>query len=188
MTEEVHLVDDDHDLLAPVADGGEEESLRFRERTVGRGDEDDQVRPWNELGGEPLVLADDRVGPRGINDVDVAEQFDRRRHHLETVWSRAAGYGVGVLQPVDLRGCRRDPLRHESLSQQRVDEGAFSRVELANDHHEEQRVELPHGRGQRGLVVGGRPEPRQRVTQGGEQLASVRELIFGRRIEYARHA
>ena len=96
--EDVHLVDDDDDLLAPVADGGEEEPLRLGERPIGRGDEEDQVRAGHELGGEPLVLADDRVGAGRVDDVDVAQQLDRRASpRCETVWTGPTGHGVAVL-------------------------------------------------------------------------------------------
>ena len=69
--------------------GLEEEPLGFGERPVGRGDEQDEVGARDELGGEPLVLADDRVGAGRVDDVDVAQQLDRRRDHLQAVRSRS---------------------------------------------------------------------------------------------------
>ena len=64
----------------------EEDPLGLGERPIGRGDEQDQIRARDEIGGQPLVLADDGVGPGRVDDVDVAQQFDRRGHDLQTVW------------------------------------------------------------------------------------------------------
>ena len=80
------------------------------------------------------------------------------------------------------------PSCSSSLSEEGVDEGAFSGVELADDHQEEQLVELAHRRGQRGLVVASGAELGQRVAQGREQLARVGKLSFGPGIENAQHA
>ena len=107
---------------------------------------------------------------------------------LQTVWTGPAGHGVAVLQHLDLRGGRRHPFLQQHLSEESVDEGALARVELADDHQEEQLVELAHRRGQRGLVVVGRAELGQRVAQGREQLACVCKLSFGPGIENAQHA
>ncbi len=64
LVEDVDLVDDDDDLLAPAADLLEERALGLGERPVGGGHEQHQVGARHELGGDPLVLADDRVGAR----------------------------------------------------------------------------------------------------------------------------
>ena len=50
------------DLLAPVADVFEERPLAFGERTIRGRHEQHQVGLRHELVGEPLVLAEDRVG------------------------------------------------------------------------------------------------------------------------------
>ena len=72
--EHVDLVDDDDDLLAPVADGLEERALALGERPIGRRDEQHEVGLRHELAGQPLVLAEDRVGARRVDDVEIAEQ------------------------------------------------------------------------------------------------------------------
>ena len=48
--EDVDLVDDDHDFLAPGANRLEEGALGFGERPVRRGDEQDEIGPRHELG------------------------------------------------------------------------------------------------------------------------------------------
>jgi hypothetical protein len=79
----VDLVEDEHHLLAPGADLLEEGALALGERPVGRGDEEDEVGVGDELAGDRLVLAEDRVGPRGVDYLDLAQQLDRRgdEHH-----------------------------------------------------------------------------------------------------------
>ena len=74
--EDVDLVDDDDDLLAPAADLLEERALGFGERAVGGGHEQHEVRARDELRGDRFVLADDGVGAGRVDDVDVAQ--DRR--------------------------------------------------------------------------------------------------------------
>ena len=82
----VDLVDDEDDLLAPLPDLLQEGPLALGEGAVGRGDEQDQIGAGNEVAGQLLVAADDRVGARGVHDVDLAE-------HLG---------GMGTLQQVGL--------------------------------------------------------------------------------------
>ena len=79
------------------------------------------------------------------------------------------------------------PSASRAWADEGVDEGAFAGVELADDHQEEQGVELLYRRGQRGLVVGGGAEPGQRVAQGREQVACVCKLSFGTGVENAQH-
>jgi hypothetical protein len=71
---------------------------------------------------------------------------------VETVWTGPSSHSVAVFQHLDLRGCRRHPLRQQSLAEQGVNESAFSRIELAADDQEEELIELADRRGQRGLV------------------------------------
>ena len=76
--EDVDLVEDDDDLLAPGPDRLEERALGLGERPVRGGDEQHEIRPRHELRRQALVLADDRVGARRVDDVDVLEEVDRR--------------------------------------------------------------------------------------------------------------
>ena len=66
-------------FLPQSADRFEERALGLGERPVGRGDEQHQIGARHEIVGEPLVLADDGVGARRVDDVDVAKQLHRRR-------------------------------------------------------------------------------------------------------------
>ena len=84
--------------------------------------------------------------------------------------------GVAVLQEVNLRGRRRHAFLQDGLSGQGVDEGALAGVEFADDHEQEEFVELADGRGERRLVLLARAEARQRIAQLGEQLAPTVQL------------
>ena len=75
--ENVDLVDDDDDLLAPAADLLEKRALGFGEGPIGRRHEQDQVGSRYELGRDRFVLADDGVGARRVDDVDLAEDLGR---------------------------------------------------------------------------------------------------------------
>ena len=83
--QQIDLVDDDDDLLAPVPDRRHECPLALGERAVGGGDEEDQVGARHELLGELLVLADDGVGARGIDDRDLVEELRRVVAHDDPV-------------------------------------------------------------------------------------------------------
>ena len=73
------------------------------------------------------------------------------------------------------------------MPEERVDEGALSGIELADHHEQEELVELPDGRGQRGLVRVGGAEVGQRIPDGGEQVARLRELVGERWLEHTKH-
>ena len=95
VAQEIDLVDDYDDLLAPVPDRLHERPLALSEWAVGGGDEEDHVRARHELLGQLLVLADDRVGARCIDDRDLVEELRRVLAHddpvacIVTRWSRA---------------------------------------------------------------------------------------------------
>jgi hypothetical protein len=186
--EDVHLVEHDHDLLAPVADRCEKEPLRFGERTVGRGDEENEVRSGDKVRREPLMLSQDRVRPWRVDNVYLLQQLHRCRHHAETVGADSACHAVAVLQHLNLVGRRCHTFLQQGLSDESVDESAFSRVELADDDEDEQLVKLAHRRGQGGLVTARRAELGQRVAEAREQLACVCEMSFGLSIQHAQHA
>src|SRR5215203_3406752 len=73
--QEVGLVDDEQDLLPPVADELEVPALALSERPLGGGDEQHQVTPRHEAPGKLLVVADDRVGPRRIDDGNLTQEL-----------------------------------------------------------------------------------------------------------------
>ena len=73
--ENVDLVDDHDDLLAPRPNLFHEAPLGFGERAIGGRDEKDQIGPRDEVRRHHLVLADDGVGSRRIDDADFLEQI-----------------------------------------------------------------------------------------------------------------
>ena len=152
--ENVDLVDDDDDFLAPAPDLFEERPLGLGERAIGGRHEQHEIRARHELGGDRLVLTHDRVGPRGVDDVDLAEQ---RRRRGDDAKRRAADLlldSLAVLEDVDLRGRRRDSFERHSAAHDRIDECALAGVELSDDDEEEQLVELLDRLLQRLLLVG----------------------------------
>ena len=73
--EEVSLVYDEQYLLPPVADELEVTALALGQGPLGRGDEQYQVAPRHEAPGKLLVVADDRVRPRRVDDGDLAQEL-----------------------------------------------------------------------------------------------------------------
>ena len=94
------------------------------------------------------MLADDGIGARRIDDVDVVELH--RRH---------------------LRRRRRDPFFHPALAGEGVDERALSRVELTDDDEKEQFVEPFDRSFERRHVVVARAEADQARAQIVEDAA-----------------
>ena len=178
--EDVDLVDHDDDLFAPVADRLQECPFRFRERPVGGGDKKDEVRPGYELGRQPLVLADDRVGPGGVNDVDIAKQLGRCGDDPDTVFAALRAHQVGMLQQMDLSGCGRHAFLEHALADERVDEGALAGVELADHDEQKELVKLMDRRGQGGLILGGCRQAGQRVAYLCQELTRLGELFLER--------
>ena len=179
--EDVDLVDDDDDLLAPAAHLLEKRALGFGERAVGGGHEQHQIRSRHELGGDRLVLADDRVGARRIDDVNLAEDFGAGavmtcrlasrtcRSSVSPYWSTLICAVVGVT-----------PSCGDLAADERVDEGALAGVELADDDEQEQLVELLDRAVERLLVLGRGIEARQRGAQSREDAALLADqLILG---------
>ena len=114
--QDIDLVDDDDDLLAPGADLLEEGALGFGERPVCRGDEDHQVRTGHELGGDGLVLADDCVGAWRIDDVDLLKQGDGRGNDMKVRLAHLPVHRLSILQNVDLRRCRSHPFGDDTAA------------------------------------------------------------------------
>ena len=179
--EDVDLVEDDDNRLAPVSNAGEEEPFRLGERAIGGGDEQDEVGAGHEFGGDPLVLAENGVRARRVDDVDVAQQLGWRRDDLQPVGADLASGRVAMDQQMDLSRGGRDPFFKDRIPKQRVDEGALAGIELAHHHEEEELVELPHGRSERRLVRRGRAEFGQRIPDRGQQFACLCKLTGERR-------
>ena len=102
---------------------------------------------------------------------------------------------LAVLQDVDLRGRRRDPLVRDRRADERVDERALAGVELADDDEEEQFVELLDRLLERGLVIAerhrtgrARLQPRKDLSLFAEQLILGVDRIFASmQLEHARN-
>ena len=96
--------------------------------------------------------------------------------------------GLAVLQHVDLRRRRRHALFDDPAADQRVDEGALAGVELADDHQQEQLVELLDRLLERGLMFGRGVEPRERDAEAGEDPPLLLEqLVLVGREELGQH-
>ncbi len=167
--ENVALVDDDDNLLAPPADVLHEAPLGFGKRAIGRRDEEHQIGTRDELGGHRLVLANDGVGPRRVDDADFAEQIDRRFDDEEVGLPHCLFRLVAMLQHGDDGRCGGHPFCQQRLPDERVDERALAGIELSDDDKQEQLVELPDGLVERLLLVVSGVDARQRRAQPHEQ-------------------
>src|ERR1700681_2908079 len=177
--EDVDLVEDEDDFLAPPADLLEERALRFRERPIRGGHEQDQVGPRHELGGNRFVLPDDRIRAGRIDNVYFLQERHRRRDDVQGGTSNLTLHRIAVLQNVDLRGCRRDPLLRDAATDERVDERALAGVELADDDEEKQLVELRDRTFEHQVLLGRGIEARKRDLQSRENRALLaRRLTF----------
>ena len=124
------------------------------------------------------MFADDRVGARGVDDVDVAQQLDRRGHDVQSLCVGALSDRRAVLEHLNLSGRRRDAFLQNRLAHQCVDERALAGVEFADDHDEEQLVELPD---RRCRARPGRPLPRRTASAcraASRAALALRQLSF----------
>ena len=143
--QDVDLVDDEDDLLPPFADLLQERPLALGERSVGRGDEQDEIGAGNEVAGQLLVPADDRVGARRIHDAELAEDLGGVSALEQVRLPEVLGYLGTVAENVDAVGSRSDAFGEDPLAEQGVDEAGLARVELAGDNQQKKTGELPPG-------------------------------------------
>ena len=177
--EDVDLVDDDHDFLAPGANRFDKGAFRLGEGTICRGHEQDEIGPRHELGRQALVLADDGVRARRVDDVEVLEELDRRGHRAD---ARAQDVGRGrgaVADEVNVRRRGRHALVEHAGAEQGIDERALAGVELADDDQEEELVELPHRLGERG-GVGARGGHATRARPAGRPASAAPPSVVDR--------
>ena len=125
------------------------------------------------------MLADDRVGARRVDDVDVLEEVDGRGDNADAGAQHFGRRRRAVADEVNLRRRRGDALVEDLAAEQRVDERALAGVELADDDEEEQLVELPDRLGERRGVRGRRRHRRELDLQVAEQPARGRQLLVG---------
>ena len=137
---------------------------------------------------DPFVLADDGVGAWRVDNVDVTEQLHRRGEDPQTIGIGRRGHCVTIFQHLDLRCGRCDTLHHHGSSQQAVDEGALTCVELTDDDDEKQLVELVDRGGQRCTIFRPGTEFGERFTQRRQQIARPGQLSLGAHLEYSQHA
>ena len=83
--EQVGLVHDQHQLLAPLAERRQERALGLAEGTIGGAQEHHEVGARHELPRQRLVLAQDRVGARRVDDRDRAQDLGGRADRLDPV-------------------------------------------------------------------------------------------------------
>ena len=169
--EDVALVDDHDDFLAPPANVLHEAAFGLGEGAIGGRDEKHQIGAGNELRGHRLVLADDGVGAGGVDDADFAEQVDRRFDDEQVRLTHGLLRVVAVLEDGDHRCRRRDAFFHQRLADKGVDEGAFPGVELADDDEEKELVELGNRLVEGLLLVLPGVNPRKRGSKPHEQAA-----------------
>jgi hypothetical protein len=100
---QVGLVQHQHDLLAPLADRGQERALALRVGAVGRGDEEHEIGTRQEVARQRLVLAQDRVGAGGVDDRDLAQDRGGRADLADAVGPEPALDLRAVAQDRDAR-------------------------------------------------------------------------------------
>ncbi len=142
LREDVDLVHDDDDLLAPGADGLDERALGFGKGTIGGRHEEDEIGARYEVGGQALVLAQNRVRARRVDDVEILEEVDRGRDLPDAAFDDLDTAGGAVADQVNLRGGRRHAFFENARPEQGVDERALAGVELTDDDEEKELVEL----------------------------------------------
>ena len=130
----VDLVDDEDDLLPPLTDLLQESPLALGERSVGRGHEQDEIGTGDEVSRQLLMPADDRVGPRGVHDVDLAENIGWVGALQQVRCAEQLRHLGAVPENVDPVGGGSDALGQDPLAQQGIDKAGFAGVELARDH------------------------------------------------------
>jgi hypothetical protein len=88
------------------------------------------------------MAPDDRVGAWCIHDVDLAEYISRVGAFQQVRLPQLLGDLRSVPKDVDAIGGGSDSLGQYSLTQERVDEAGFARIELAGHDQEKQTAQL----------------------------------------------
>src|SRR4051812_18800534 len=188
VAQEIDLVNDDDDLLPPVADRRHERPLALGERTVRGSHEEDQIGARHELLGELLVLANDGISPRRIDDRDLVEELRGVLAHDDPVRLHGHRWFGSETQQVDDRGRRCHALRHDFSADEGVDEGGLAGVELADDHQKEERDKMLRRAFDGVLVLLGRGVASKGVRKPIEQRQFVfDQLLLLTREERPRH-
>jgi hypothetical protein len=152
----VDAVDDEDDLLPPLADEREEPELAGGERLEEAGHEEHEVGARHEAARDLLLHALDGVGARRVDDLEVAQRVERVAVHAQVLAGKLRRAGLAVAQDRDDARGRQVAHGEHVVAEQGVDEGALPGVVLAGHDEEEELVHLLHERGEP-LEVGARP-------------------------------
>jgi hypothetical protein len=185
----VDAVDDEDDLLPPLADEREEPELAGGERLEEAGHEEHEVGARHEAARDLLLHALDGVGARGVDDLEVAQRVERVAVDAHVLAGGLGRGGLAVAQDRD--GARGGQVAHGEhlVAEQGVDERALAGVVLAGDDEQEELVHLLDERGE-ALEVGGRAvglgervaHVEHEAALGGDELGLLagEDLIHGR--------
>ena len=137
---------------------------------VGGGGEQHQVTARHEFLCQPFVIANDGVGARRIDNIELLEQRQWIGVDGEVFIHDLLGDLLAPLHQCDARGGRRRAFGQHFFAQQRVDQGTLSGIEFTHHHHQEQLVQL-----------------QDRILQGPQRVArhiqlGQREPHFGQRL------
>ena len=88
------------------------------------------------------MLAQDGIRPRRVHNVDVAQEFNRRRMHPDALFSREPARLLAILQDMNMGRRRGDAFLQHCLADERIDKGRFAAVELAGNDQQEELVQL----------------------------------------------
>ena len=156
----IHAIHDEHDLLSPLANVREEVELARGQRLEQARDEQHQIRARHELARERLFHPLDRVRPRRIHDVEIAQDIERVVVQVRVLPDRLRRPRLAVAQDRDRARRRQVAHREHLVAEQRIDERALPAVVLADDDEEKELVHLADERGEpldvRARAVGAR--------------------------------
>jgi hypothetical protein len=129
----VDLVENEDDLLAPLADLLEYGAFALGEGSVGGSDEEDQVGAGDEVSRQLFVSADDGIRSRRVDQGDLTQQVRRVGPFEDEGLEQLLAWLLAVAQQVDPVGGGCHAFGQHPLAQQGVDEGGLAGVELAGD-------------------------------------------------------
>jgi hypothetical protein len=131
------------------------------------------------------VAPDDRVRPRSVHHVHLAEDLHGQGDLLEVPSRGAATPALSVTQELDPRRRRRDALGEDRLPEERVQDGALAGVELPDHDEQEEVVELGDRARERLLVLVPGPGADEHHPQLTQPLAELLEEFPTRLVEDA---
>ena len=182
----VALVDDDDDFLAPGADLLHEPALGLGKRAICRRDEENEVGARDELRRHRLVLTNDGVGPRRVDDADLAKELHGRLDGEQVGLTDRLLVRFPMFQQRDDSRRRRDPFGQQRLAEQGIDKRALACVEFAHNDEKKELVELCNGLVQGFLLLSARVDAGQRCAKPHQEDPLFAQQCFLRRRQNAR--